>query len=347
MIARSWPGSLALVTLLVLLVQQNIAAVEFPYAVNVGELHCDAMVERYSCTHEVETPEIVARTTVYGCGYFKGEQGPVNNRWFDQCDPALVGGYAKVCVYGRDNRLGCGLVDTAINVVIPLVYNELRFVQEVDVVAVNYLEKWGYFSLRQRRLLFTPQFSYVSDFGDGLAYVIDANEEVTEPAWIINDSGLRVAPVDQKIEVKGRFGNEMIPARLGNKWGYIGAKGTWIIPPQFHSVGSFVRGVAPVRYEQEPAQWALINTGGEGLLFFEGDSHRLQLGADSTARLAVGCPLEEKEQPAASGSDGIENPPLPAPETDKSQDCFQLCFNIETEAIDQRCLPNQKLASGK
>ena len=38
-------------------------------------------------------------------------------------------------------------------------------------------------------------------------------------------------------------------------WGYINAKGEWVIEPQFESAGDFENGYAPVRYTDNRREW--------------------------------------------------------------------------------------------
>jgi hypothetical protein len=306
---------------------------ELPYVVQVGQLTCNLVAQENSCSAKESRPLLVAEQHGNVCGY----------RWFDRCDPEFTGSYAQVCVFNRENRLGCGLVNDAVNVIIPLVYDQLRLVEGEQIVAVNYMEKWGYYSLSERRLLFTPQFSYVSDFGDGLAYVIDADEQLADLAWIIDDKGLRVAPVDKKIKVKGYFSSGLIPARLDYYWGYLNKQGSWAIAPQFFAAESFNTGVAAVKYESQPENWAIINTQGAGLIFFEGGGHQLRLRSDNKAELRIGCEgdistLTENSEIVVTGSStGSRSENSPG-----NHECFSICFSPLDKAVESLCDTEKK-----
>ena len=302
-------------------------ASDYPFVVNVDDLNCRMMSEQYACKNREADKSVSSEVRSLGCGYFKQGQGPINNRWFDQCDRYFTGEYAKVCVYGRDNRLACGVIDKGVNVMIPLVYNDIRLVEGEDIVAVNYLGKWGYYSLSQNRLLFTPQFSQVSDFGDGLAYVIDADEEATEPAWIINDQGLRVASIPSKITVQGRFTNGLIPAKFEGLWGYLGGKGDWDIEPQFYQVTQFINGNAAVKYQLKPSQWAVINPLGEGTIFLEGLSHSIAIHEDLFELSILNCAQKPNDASVLSSS-GLNHAGLNHDPNSFFAECLKMCIDV-------------------
>jgi len=314
--------------LLLLFCGQGVNAIELPHVINVGQLNCSEQEANKQCEAESIAPEIVAKAYGEECGFFKGNSGPLNNRLFDRCDPAFDREYAIVCIKGNDGRHGCGLINQGISVVIPLVYDEIRLVQDVPVVAVKYLDNWGFYSLKERRLLFTPQFSYVSDFGDGYAYVIDADADEDEPAWIIDDQGLRVAPVSQGINVRGQFANGLIPAEIDNRWGYLNSEGGWAIAPQFFDANSFHQGMAAVKYETALENWAIINTGGEGLVFFEGPAHQLEIRKDSKVVVSMGC--------SHSGSE--RGPAFAVNQRNAGERCKKMCFEPTLKALQQLCV---------
>lgn len=308
-------------------------SIDLPYVVDVDDIACESVASANQCELKVADSPLVAKITAQGCGYFDHNEGPLNNRWFAECDPVFTSGYAKVCVLSQDNRLGCGLIDGTGEVVIPLVYDQLRLVERVPVVAVNYQNNWGFYSLAEKRLLFAPQFSDVSDFGDGLAYVIDADNQLAEPAWIIDDRGLRVAPVDQSINVAGHFANGLIPAEIDFRWGYLDSNGNWAIAPQFFAAEPFIGGLATVQYASVPEQWAIIDTGGAGLVFFEGLAHRLTLTEDLKADLKIRCIAED------SALMSMDNDFQQSSERmgDANRFCHAICFNPLEETLTPNC----------
>ena len=70
--------------------------------------------------------------------------------------------------------------------------------------------------------------------------------------------------------------NALIPAKLGDKWGYIDQKGKWIIHPQFEGAGCFSENLASVRiagkvgYIDKSGVW-VINPQFDGAWNFDSD----------------------------------------------------------------------------
>jgi len=309
-------------------------AEQVPVAISVDDLACKQQAEKYQCEVAADKFVAVSRSYQQGCAYFREDEGPLGNRVFDWCDTVLAGGFAKVCVSNPEDRLGCGLVDSEMEVVIPLVYDEIRFVKGVPLVAVNDMNSWGFFSLKQRRLVLVPQFSYVSDFRDGLAYVIDSTGEVAESAWIIDERGLRVAAVDHNVIVGGHFSNGLIPASIHLKWGYLNSKGRWAIPPQFYAAKPFKNGYAAVKFAAESENWAIIDTRGEGRFFFEGSSHQLRLLEDNRAELSIGCEGVLFDAEENNGANDIQ---ATTSALDDSQ-CFKVCFDPSANSLGSVCI---------
>jgi len=269
-------------------------AVDQPFVLDVRGLQClpDATPD---CLATDATNPIFA--TVYRsgtkCRYVTEEGDRIGSRWFDRCDGDFINTRVKVCLIGRDDRLGCGLIDREGGIVVPLVYENIRFKDSQNIVAVEYQGKWGYFSIERERLLLTPQFSEASDFNEGLAYVKLEMPEAENSSWIINDQGLRVAVLPRQIEIKGRFFNGLAPAELDGKWGYINQFAEWAIPPQFSQATEFSEGIASVKYQARPERWAVINTKGAGLVFIEGGFHRLGQVVSGVVPLSISCPPDE------------------------------------------------------
>ncbi len=284
--------------LLLLLVSGSQArAVDQPFVLDVRNLQClpDATPE---CQSEYEVKPIFATISRSGskCRYVTENATRIGSRWFDSCEGNFVNQHVKVCLIGRDDRLGCGLIDRDGEIVVPLVYEDVRFDDGLSIVAVKYQGKWGYFSIDRERLLLTPQFSEASDFSEGLAYVKLEIEEPEGNSWIINDQGLRVAVLPRQIEIKGKFVNGLAPAELDGKWGFINQFAEWAIPPQFSQVTEFSAGIASVKYQSRPELWAVIDTKGAGLVFFEGGPHRLGPVANGLVPLTISCPADDTSQ---------------------------------------------------
>ncbi|WP_020407722.1 WG repeat-containing protein [Hahella ganghwensis] len=260
-----------------------------PYVIDIGSLQCLTEGVDACSEEEVVEPYAVLYRAGSKCRYNWLDGRAVGARWFDRCEAEFIGSHATVCSVGRDDRLGCGLIDRKGEIVVPLVYDEIRHQEGFSIVAVKYQGLWGYFSMDRERLLLTPQFTEASDFSEGLAYVLLDVEEPEERSWIINDQGLRLAMVPRQIEVKGRFVDGLAPAVLDGKWGYINRYAEWAIQPQFYQVTEFSDGMASVKYQSRPELWSVVDTNGAGIVFFEGGAHRLGQVVNGQAPLSVPC----------------------------------------------------------
>ncbi|OZG72548.1 hypothetical protein BTA51_15640 [Hahella sp. CCB-MM4] len=260
-----------------------------PYVVDVMKLQCLPEGTEECAVEDTSPPYATLYRAGSKCRYTRPDGTAVGSRWFDRCEAEFVGTHAKVCSVGRDDRLGCGLIDQKGEIVVPLVYDEIRHQEGFTIVAVKYQGLWGYFSMDRERLLLTPQFTEASDFSEGLAYVLLDVEEPEERSWIINDQGLRLAMVPRQIEVKGRFVNGLAPAVLDGKWGYVNQYAEWAIQPQFYQVTEFSDGLASVKYQSRPELWSVIDTSGAGIVFFEGGAHRLGQVVNRQVPLSVAC----------------------------------------------------------
>ncbi|MBU6949765.1 WG repeat-containing protein [Hahella sp. HN01] len=264
-----------------------------PSVVDVSTLQCEVTDNAPRCDDKIQFDMGYEQELREGrCRYRSLEGLPVGDRWFDRCVDGFIGAYAQVCLVGQMGRLGCGAINHSGEIVIPLVYDHIEITPHSAIVAVNYNGKWGFFNLDEDRLLLAPQFSRITSFSEGLAYVETESEDITEPGWIINEQGLRVASVPRKIQVAGRFSDGLAPARSDTLWGYINNKGEWAISPQFYYAGEFSSGYATVLAIDKPQQWAIIDVSGAGALFFEGDQHRVGEVVGAAVAVTFDCESE-------------------------------------------------------
>ena len=59
------------------------------------------------------------------------------------------------------------------------------------------------------------------------------------------------------------YGEKLAAIRVGDKWGYVDAKGRMVIEPQFSEVGDFSGGLAPVRLK---LRWGVIDKKGHHVI---------------------------------------------------------------------------------
>ena len=115
---------------------------------------------------------------------------------------------------------------------------------------VGFIDKKG-------NLVVPAQYSWGTDFSEGLAFVCD------------KDSGGRILCIDKKgntkfelrnIDYAGSFSEGLAPIRKGDKIGFIDKTGKIIVKPQFDRVEDFQEGLAAVC---KNAKWGFINKKGE------------------------------------------------------------------------------------
>ena len=151
--------------------------------------------------------------------------------------------------------------------------------------------KYGYIDTTGRTVI-EPQFSFASNFSEGLAEVCDARN-----CGYLNQTGELVIPMKfesgdpfrdgfASVRVCGKvgfinsYGNFVIPAvfdavdgygfvdglaavRVGEKWGYIDKTGSRVIAPKFSEVTRFSDGRASVHFGKNGDKMWFIDTRGE------------------------------------------------------------------------------------
>jgi len=182
-----------------------------------------------------------------------------------------------LCERNRFGRNLCGLQNGAGQLIVPLKFDEARPNPLSDLQAVRFDNRWGYYSLAQQRLIVVPQFVKVGDFAQGSAFV-ETSDEPTR-TWLIDENGNRIKELPVGARVSGEYEEGLSLLRFEDRFGYIDERGNVLIAAQFINAAPFQEGLAFVQFNEEPDQYALIDRGGNGLLFFQfPDTHMLPLG---------------------------------------------------------------------
>ncbi|MCX6844402.1 MAG: WG repeat-containing protein [candidate division WOR-3 bacterium] len=121
-----------------------------------------------------------------------------------------------------------------------------RFSEGLAWVSVG--ELYGYIN-KAGKVVTEPQFDWVSDFHDGLAFFM--NEGTPPDRWgYINKAGKVV--IRPQFEKAGDFSEGLAPVRIDGKWGYIDRAGRVVIAPQFAEERGFSEGLAAVGFGGGP-----------------------------------------------------------------------------------------------
>ncbi len=139
----------------------------------------------------------------------------------------------------QNNKVG--FIDKAGKQIIPPRYADVQpFSEGLAVVRIK--GKYGYID-RSGKMVIPPQFEDAGPFSEGLA--------------LINSNGNQCGYIDKsgKLVINGeefvlaRAFSEGLAAVMGknDKYGFIDKTGKFVIQPQFHRVGDFSEGLAPVR----------------------------------------------------------------------------------------------------
>lgn len=119
-------------------------------------------------------------------------------------------------------------------------------------------------------LVIPPLYFNASDFSEGLAAVV-----TDKGTWsfIDREGKLVIQPNGTKWDAAGPFHDGCARVRVGEKWGFIGKNGNWIVEPQFLAVADFSDGLAAVAVPRVEA--GDRSTGGWGYI-------------DPTGKLVIG-----------------------------------------------------------
>jgi hypothetical protein len=176
-------------------------------------------------------------------------QGVEGEKWLSNFSEGLA------CLMQNDKF---GYIDKAGRQVIPPRYDEAHPFSE-GLAAVVIAGKFGYID-RSGKLVIPPRFEVAGPFSEGLAY-IEANGN---PGYS-DKSGTMVIKGKEFVEARG-FSEGLAAAKGKNgQYGYIDKTGNFVIQPQFHRVGDFSEGLAPVKPVDAgwPGDLAYINRNGQ------------------------------------------------------------------------------------
>jgi hypothetical protein len=132
------------------------------------------------------------------------------------------------------------------------VRNHGEFAEDVDLIAMDFGEFWGYIN-EQGRTVIHPEFTAARGFVRGLAAV-----QAVEKWGFIDKHGLwRINPL---YEDCADFAEGLAAVKWYNRWGFIDTEGSFAIAPRFQEARSFQGGRAEVRLG---ARWGTVNRSGE------------------------------------------------------------------------------------
>jgi len=138
--------------------------------------------------------------------------------------------------------LGIGAIDHSGDTVIrPIAGARTRPFSE-GLAHVSFGRRNGFLD-KAGHIVIKPQFDWVADFHEGLAYFM--NEGSPQDRWgYINKTGKVV--IKPQFEKAGDFSEGLAPVMIGGKWGYINRAGKVVIAPQFAEARGFSEGLAVV-----------------------------------------------------------------------------------------------------
>ena len=176
-------------------------------------------------------------------------QDVVSAKWLSNFSEGLT------CLMQNDKY---GFIDKAGRQVIPPRYDEAHLFSE-GLAAVVIEGKFGYID-RSGKMVIPPQFEDVGPFCEGMAHI-----ESNGKQGYIDKSGKMVINGEEFVDARG-FSEGLAAAKGKNdKYGYIDKTGKFVIQPQFHRVGDFSEGLAPVMPVKAiwPGDLAYINQKGQ------------------------------------------------------------------------------------
>lgn len=119
--------------------------------------------------------------------------------------------------------------------------------------------KFGYLHKSTGRTIITPQFTYASQFNDGIAVAAVGNHLLSSKYGFINEKGKWL--ITPQFNAADNFSEGKARVQQNGKWGYINKKGTFIIQPKFALCYEFKEGLAQASLKNN--LWGLIDSTGK------------------------------------------------------------------------------------
>ena len=183
------------------------------------------------------------RTSLYQYGYIdragrvviQPPQDPVSLKWLTMAYKGLA--FSEGLAYMAHGKLG--YIDKAGKLIIPPKYNDVQpFSEGLAAVAIG--GEYGYID-RSGKMVIPPQFENAGPFSEGLAAV-----QIKGKYGYIDKTGKLVINGEEFVLARG-FSEGLAAVMVKNdQYGYIDKTGKFVIQPQFHRVGDFSEGLAPV-----------------------------------------------------------------------------------------------------
>lgn len=159
-----------------------------------------------------------------------------------------------------------GIINEKNQIVLPFRYDHIDLLGGRDIVMVHKNKLIGFLNLNTARIIVEPKYKSASRFyADGFAIVQDAQ---TRKWGVIDQLGNMVIPAT--FEVIGNespynnnalFNDGLVPARKGDKWGYINKTGQWVIEPSFYYAKSFNNKTGTVQKKKKSKRYKIDLTG--------------------------------------------------------------------------------------
>jgi hypothetical protein len=119
--------------------------------------------------------------------------------------------------------------------------------------------KFGFVHKTTGRITITAQFTFASQFNDGIAVAAVGNHLLSSKYGFINEKGKWL--IVPQFNAAGNFSEGKARVEQNGKWGYINKKGTFIIQPQFALCYEFKEGLAQASVKNN--LWGLIDSSGK------------------------------------------------------------------------------------
>ena len=229
--------------------------------VTVFELRGDMLKSpSFRSLYHDEMLRVCNRLGYYHCYYDK--KGCKKTPYFQNAGDFVRG----LAVASRERLFkgnGYGIIDKSGRWVVPPKYDSISTFRNFHAMVYNG-GKFGFFG-NNCKLTVPIQWDKAADFGpDGRAFV-----RMEEPlrACLIDGFGEEKLRLPDNCVWARSFSDDMLPAKAGEKWGYIDRGGKWAIEPRYDYAGDFWSGAAPVCID---GKWSFINKNAQILMEVEG-----------------------------------------------------------------------------